>query len=259
MPAPAATPLTAATIGMGRARRRMKAGLYQLSRSLLASPRASASRSRGGRSGSARLAPEQKARPAPVMSRQRAPLASSRSSASDMSSRSFWPKALRTPGSFKVITATPSAMSSKILPCFTWCSPRPASAEFAKEQARFPGDVPDGADGHGVAPPSSERGRLIGLLRRRGRLRRRRRARVPWGLFWRLFWGRLGGRRRRNRGCLGFGRFGGFFLGRGWLGWFEVHRVVGHDPRLVAADEQHLLADRQRHGILLGDAQQVAI
>ena len=118
MPAPAAMPLIAVTIGIGRARRRMNIGLYQDSRSLLALPSASAARSRVGRSGSFRLAPEQKARPAPVITRHRAELASTRSIAIAMSSRSFRPKAFSTLGSFSVMTATSPVVSRIILPCF---------------------------------------------------------------------------------------------------------------------------------------------
>src|ERR1019366_9507269 len=85
-------------------------------RSLLTSPRASASRSGGGRSGSFRLAPKQNARPAPVIIRQRAPLVSSRSKAHVISRRNLKPKAFRTLGSFSVIIATLSRISSNTRP-----------------------------------------------------------------------------------------------------------------------------------------------
>ena len=111
MPTPAATPFTAATMGLGRVRMRRITGLKYLSRAAPESAVALASRS-----GSARSAPAQKPRPAPVISTARTEVSAASSSQQVFISAIILREtAFRRSGALKVSVARPLSRVSRIL------------------------------------------------------------------------------------------------------------------------------------------------
>ena len=110
MPTPAATPFTADTIGLGRARMRRITGLKYFSRAAPESAVALTSRS-----GSARSAPAQKPRPDPVSSTARTEESAARSSQHDLISAIILrDTAFSRSGALKVSVASPWSLASRI-------------------------------------------------------------------------------------------------------------------------------------------------